>query len=129
MNRNRKSVRISESQIRSIVAESVRRVIQEEDEEMYMSDEDIHSQYEGFRILQLQVEKVERFRFKGFDGAIEIEFPNADEIDYDSTVVDNFIVYDENATQIAFDRWYPSDVYNRLCSAIRAEIRKKYGNI
>lgn len=126
MNRNRKSVRISESQIRSIVAESVRRVIKEEDDERYMSDDDIHSQYEGFRITYLDVD---RNRLNGFNGTIEIEFPNADEIDFDGNVVDNFIVYDKNASQIAFDRWYPSDVYNRLCSAIRVEIRKKYGNI
>lgn len=70
-------------------------------EEMkYMSDADIADQYENFNVTNLSVTKSE---FGGYTGCVEVEFPLADEIDFDSLVYDNFIIYDDEAKKIAFD--------------------------
>lgn len=87
----------------------------------YMSDADIAAQYNDFNVTHLSVEKSE---FGGYSGCIEVSFPNADEIDFDSSVCDNFIIYDDEAKRIAFDNWYPDGVYHKLCDMIRTKVKE-----
>ena len=87
----------------------------------YMSDADIAAQYSDFEVTSLSVEKSE---FGGYSGCIEVLFPNADEIDFDSSVCDNFIIYDDEAKRIAFDNWYPDEVYYNLCYMIRTKVKE-----
>ena len=94
----------------------------DEDDYKYMSDEDIASQYEDFEITHLEAEPA-RYG-EGFTGTIEITFPNADDVDYNSTTVDNFFVYDDNLTKFGFENWYPEDVVEKLKMEIRDYINK-----
>lgn len=87
----------------------------------YMSDADIAAQYSNFEVTSLSVEKSE---FGGYSGCVEVSFPNADEIDFDSLVCDNFIIYDDEAKRIAFDNWYPDEVYYNLCDIIRTKVKE-----
>ena len=86
-----------------------------------MSDADIAAQYSNFEVTSLSVEKSE---FGGYSGCVEVSFPNADEIDFDSSVCDNFIIYDDEAKKIAFDNWYPDEVYYNLCYIIREKVKE-----
>lgn len=86
-----------------------------------MSDADIAAQYSDFEVNSLSVEKSE---FGGYSGCVDVSFPNADEIDFDSSVCDNFIIYDDEAKRIAFDNWYPDEVYYNLCYMIREKVKE-----
>lgn len=89
----------------------------------FMSDADISAQYEGFVVKHFSIEPL---RFSdGWSGCLELEFPCADEVDFDSTKVDNFIVYDKEGLRTAFEHWYPSDITRKLTELIRSEIRKR----
>lgn len=113
-------IRLTESQLHTIVKNCIKNVL---NEEKYMSDEDIASQYENFKVTEIKVEPLRHS--DGWSGGIEIEFPNADDIDFDSVVYDNFIAYDAKGEKIAFDRWYPDEVYYQLTNIIRNEINKQ----
>lgn len=89
----------------------------------FMSDADIAAQYEDFNVTYYEIEPL-RFS-NGWSGTIEIEFPNADEIDFDSSKVDNFIVYDIKGERIAFEHWYPQNVCEQLLALIRGKIAEK----
>ena len=78
--------------------------------EGFMSDEDINNQYSNFKILDISKEGNK-------SGYIEVEFPNADDSDYDSYVNTGYIIYD-NGT-VAFDKWFPEEVYNNLVDAVK----------
>lgn len=116
MKKNR--IRLTESQLHRVIKESVNKIL----EERYMSDDDIANQYSNFNITYLEIEPN---RSGGWVGTLELEFPNADDIDFDSIVVDNFIVYDHEGKHIAFDRWYPDNVCNEFKAIIKNEINKK----
>lgn len=92
-------------------------------EQRYMSDEDIANQYQDFKVTHFEINP-SRYG-NGWTGTIEIEFPNADEVDFDSSVVDNFIVYDHEGTRVGFDNWYPDEVANQLKEMIRKAINQK----
>ncbi len=93
-----------------------------DDEELpYLSDERIAEQYQDFKITSFSYEQSE---LGGYTGVIELEFPNVDHEDFDSTKIDNFIVYDDDCERIAFDNWYPNDVYKELCEYIRKKINR-----
>lgn len=87
----------------------------------YMSDADIAAQYDNFEVTSLSIEKSE---FGGYIGCVVIEFPFANEIDFDPLVYDNFIIYDDEAEKIAFDNWYPDGVYFKLCDMIREKVKE-----
>lgn len=90
---------------------------------MILTDALIEAQYEGFKVVGF---KYDRNRYsEGFSGTIEIEFPNAYHEDFDDYKCDNFIAYDNECKRIAFDNWYPEDVYNNLCMYIRKQIMNK----
>ena len=80
-----------------------------------LSDAKIHAQYENFRIENITIEE----RNDYFVGTIEVAFPNANHPDFDDSVCDNWISYDSDGKRIAFDNWYPEDIYLKLCDAIR----------
>ena len=81
-------------------------------EERYLSDSQIAAQYEGFKVTESSCEKL---RFSdGFSGYLCIDFPNANHPDFNESVCDNWIQYGFNG-KIAFDNWYPEEVYNKLC--------------
>ena len=126
----KKKVSLSEAQLRGIVRKSVKRILDEgymsDLDEGYMSDADIAGQYGDFRITGIEVEPNST---GGWRGAVSIEFPNADDVDYDSSKVDNFFVYDSEGNDIAFDYWYPEGVTEKLREAIRAEIAKRRGEM
>lgn len=85
--------------------------------ERYMSDDDIAAQYDDFQIEYLELQP-SRFG-EGYDGTIEIAFPNVDHDDFDNYVVDNFMVYDNDFTRFGFDNWYPDEVVEELKQIIR----------
>ena len=62
---------------------------------------------------------------EGWEGGFEIQFPNADGIDYDSSMINNFIVYDKEGEKIAWDNWMPQEQTNKLEAIIRDEIKKR----
>lgn len=84
-------------------------------EKRILSDEKIHSQYDGFRIVGISIEERDNY----FVGTIDVSFPNATHEDFDDEKIDNFISYDSEGREIAFDYWYPEDVYLAFCDAIR----------
>jgi len=81
----------------------------------YKSDEDIRKEFENFEVKEL------KFKESGVSGYINIYFPNAGESVGGGTseVVDNFIIYDNG--KIAFDNWYPEEVYLALVNYIYKE--------
>ena len=89
----------------------------DEDDYTYMSDEEIASQYEDFKITNIEVEP-DKYG-EGYTGAIEISFPNADDITFDTSVVDNFYIYDNAVTRFGFENWYPEDVVEKLKELIK----------
>ena len=103
-----------------MIAESVHRVLSEE---RYMSDEDIASQYKDMKIVDFVLEPAKHF--DGWTGRFEVEYPMADGIDFDTSVVNNFIVYDLDGNRIAWDNWMPDVATNYLESIIRKEIAKR----
>lgn len=91
-------------------------------EERFLSDEQIAAQYAGFKVTESSCEKL---RYSdGFTGYLCIDFPNADHPDFNGYVCDNWISYDSDGKQIAFDNWYPDDVNKLFCEKIREEIKK-----
>ena len=116
-------MKINENKLKNIVTEAIKKVVSEN----YMSDEDIKAQYNGAKVTHLQVEPSRSG--EGWTGTLEIIFPNADDIDFDSSVVDNFIVYDNAGNNIGFENWYPDVVVAKLKEFIQKEIAKKKGTI
>lgn len=116
-------MKINESKLKNIVTEAIKKVVNEN----YMSDEDIKAQYNGAKVTHLQVEPSRSG--EGWTGTLEIIFPNADDIDFDSSVVDNFFVYDNAGNDIGFENWYPDVVVAKLKEFIQKEIIKKKGTI
>ena len=86
------------------------------DDDKYMSDEDIESQYDDFSVTYIEVKSSE---YGGYNGTIELTFPNADDVDFNSTVVDNFTIYNDEATKFGFDNWYPQEITDQLKNIIR----------
>jgi hypothetical protein len=85
----------------------------------YKSDNAIAAEFDGFKIIS--IEKTNRGDYA--TGYITIEWPNGDEsvgggIEEGGTTIDSFIDYDNNGARIAFDSWYPENVYKQLCAAI-----------
>lgn len=113
-------MKITYGQLKNMIAESVHRVLSEE---RYMSDEDIAAQYSDMKIVDFVLEPAKNF--DGWTGRFEVEYPTADGIDFDSSVVNNFIVYDLDGNRIAWDNWMPDVATNHLESIIRKEIAKR----
>ena len=78
--------------------------------EGFMSDEDIHNQFSKFEVLDFSKEGEH-------SGYIELSFPNADEVDYDSSVITGYTIYEDG--KVAFDNWFPDDVYNELAEYVK----------
>lgn len=117
---NKNLIRLTESDLHKIVKESVKRLLRES---QFMSDEDIASQYKDMRITYFNIEPLRHS--DGWEGTFELEFPNADDVDFDGTMVNNFIVYDMAGNRIAWDNWMPDDQTKRLENIIRQEIVKR----
>ena len=88
-----------------------------------MSDEDIANQYSDMKITYFEINPLRNS--EGWEGTFELEFPNADDIDYDSTMVNDFFVYDSEGNRIAWDNWMPDEQTNYLNDIIRKEIAKR----
>ncbi len=78
--------------------------------EGFMSDEDIHNQFSKFEVLDFSKEGEH-------SGYIELYFPNADEVDYDSSVITGYTIYEDG--KVAFDNWFPDDVYNEVAEYVK----------
>lgn len=105
-----------------------------EDESGYLNDDEIAGFYKDFNIKSINNLEKKSSVWNGdehfyYTGDIVIEFPNADD-DYDEfaheETYDNFIAHKEDGTGVAFDNWYPDEVYNQLSSAITKAIRDKF---
>ena len=116
--------KITESQLNRVVKESVNRVLREH---RFMSDEDIAAQYDDMIITYFEIKPL-RYG-DGWSGTFELEFPNADNIDYESTMVNGFITYDKEGKRISWDKWMPDKQTMQLTKIIRNEIKKKLNNI
>ena len=120
-----RTIRLKENELKHIIAESVKRVLRESDELPYLSDQDIHKQYEGFEIDEFTI-KPTKFRYGGYGWEIgfAIHFPNVDHPDFDESRWENVDVWDEEGKRITWDGWYPEDISHQLIAMIRSEIKK-----
>lgn len=122
-------MRINETQLRRIIKESIKKVLNENTNDLpYLSDDDIHKQYEGFKISEFSI-KPRRRNFSDeytWDISFMIIFPNAEHPDFDESLWENVFVYDEKGEEIAFDHWYPDDIAKQLIGFIRREIKKHW---
>lgn len=125
---NKKLIRLTESDLHRIVKESVNRILRESDELPYLSDDDIHKQYEGFEISEFTIKPRKVAYGEGYtwDISFEISFPNVDHPDFDDSKWENVFVYDEKGERMAFEGWYPDDIAQQLVEMVRAEIRKHW---
>lgn len=121
----KRTIRLTESKLMAIVKEGVKRMLMAEN---YMSDEDIENQYKDMIITHFNIKPL-RNSDGGWSGMFELEFPNADDVDFDSTMVNNFIVYDNNGDRIAWDNWMPDEQTDYLQEIIRNEISKRQKNM
>lgn len=105
-----------------------------EDESGYLNDDEIAGFYKDFNIKSINNLEKKSSVWNGdehfyYTGDIVIEFPNADD-DYDEfaheETYDHFIAHKEDGTRVAFDNWYPDEVYDQLSSAITKAIRDKF---
>lgn len=117
---NKKLIRLTEGDLHRIVKESVYKILKES---QFMSDEDIANQYSDMKITYFEMNPLKYHN--GWRGAFELEFPNADGIDYDETMVNDFMVYDRMGNQIAWEKWMPDEQRKRLEEIIRQEIAKR----
>ena len=92
-----------------------------------MSDNDIAGQYGDMKILNFILLPLQKS--EGWEGSFELEFPNADGVDYEDYMVNNFIVYDKTGERIAWDNWMPDEQTQQLENIIRQEIMKKGSQI
>ena len=82
---------------------------------------------EDFKIDEFTIKPKERYDGTfSWDICFEISFPNVDHPDFDESKIENPMVYDEMGKQIAFDHWYPDDIYEKLVTIIRNEIKKHW---
>ena len=122
----KRTIRLNETELRQMISESVKRVLRESDELPYLSDQDIHKQYEGFEIDEFTI-KPKKFRYGGGYGweiGFTIHFPNVDHPDFDESRWENVDVWDEEGKRITWDGWYPEDITHQLIAMIRSEIQK-----
>lgn len=121
-----KQIKITEKDIKEMIKEGVKRVLAEG----YMSDEEIAQQYSDFKVDGSQIEgpTLVTDKYNGnkyWRGKLVLVFPNANEEDYDSTMVENWMSYDIDGDKIVFENWYPKDVHESLLKFIRATIMCK----
>jgi len=115
----KKTIRLNESDLHRIVKEAVARLLNEN----YMSDDDIAAQYSDIKIMSFDIKPLRNS--EGWKGYFELEFPNADNVDYDDYMVNDFICYDKDGKSIGWDYWMPDKQTNMLQKIIRDEIRKR----
>ena len=120
---NKRRIKLTESDLHRIVKKSVNKILRESE---IMSDKDIANQYSDMKITYFEIKPLKYD--DGWKGTFEIEFPNADGIDYDETMVNDFFVYDTVGKEIAWDNWLPDEQTRHLEKIIRREIAKKNGN-
>lgn len=124
-NRQRRANLIQEAIISQVYKNVARRLRNLNENEQLMSDEDIQNQYSDMQIAGFDIRPL---RYDdGWTGTVELEFPNADNIDYDSTMVNNFICYDAEGNNIAWDKWMPNEQTQTLEELIRQKIAEKQG--
>lgn len=121
---NKKIIKINENQLQRIIQKAVKTVLNEDEEYIYMSDDDIASQYDGMEIVGFTMEHL-RNSDKGWIGGFDLIFPNADGIDFNESLYNSFIVYDEDGKNIAWDYWMPNEQTIYLENIIKNEIRKR----
>ena len=114
----KRNIKLTESQFNKFIVETCKKVLNED--MAYMSDEDIANQYSDMKITYFEINPLRNS--EGWEGTFELEFPNADDIDYDSTMVNDFFVYDSEGNRIAWDNWMPDEQTNYLNDIIRKEI-------
>ena len=115
------TVRLNESQLKKIIAESIKELVKEDAQ--FMSDDSIRNQYSKMKITYFAMHPLRRS--EGWEGTFELEFPNADGVDFDESMVNNFIAYDVDGKQIAWDRWMPDEQTKELNNIIRQKIAEK----
>lgn len=114
-------IRINEQQLKNIIAESIKELVKEDAQ--FMSDDSIRNQYSEMKITYFVMYPLRRS--EGWEGTFELEFPNADGEDFDKSMVNNFIAYDVDGKQIAWDRWMPDEQTKVLNNIIRRKIAEK----
>lgn len=117
----KRNIKLTESQLNKFIVETCKKVLNED--MAYMSDEDIANQYSDMKITYFEINPLRNS--EGWEGTFELEFPNADDIDYDSTMVNDFFVYDSEGNRIAWDYWMPDEQTKYLNDIIRKEIAKR----
>ena len=117
----KKNIKLTESQFNKFIVETCKKVLNED--MAYMNDEDIANQYSDMKITYFEINPLRNS--EGWKGTFELEFPNADDIDYDSTMVNDFFVYDSEGNRIAWDNWMPDEQTKYLNDIIRKEIAKR----
>ena len=90
--------------------------------QQYKTDEAIAGEFRDFTVEDVEYNRDNSGELKG-SGYITITWPHAGEhvgggVEDGDTTTDSFIIYAHNG-KIAFDNWYPEDVYLTLCDMIR----------
>lgn len=92
----------------------------EDKEDKLLSDEDIAGQYNNFNVKSCEIEPSE-VHDDWFNATLEIEFPNADHPDFNSSVIEN-VYYDKASDRWGFDNWYPEETLEKLKQIILDKI-------
>jgi hypothetical protein len=97
--------------------------IKKYEEDRYLSDEEIESQYDNLKVTYFKVDKL--YDDGGATGSIEVFFSydNGDE-DGSKSVFDNWIKYD-SGPKIAFDHWFPTEINIKLKDIINKGIKEE----
>jgi hypothetical protein len=120
-------IKLDEAQLEKLVKKSMERLLKESHDLSYLSDKDIHHQYEDFKIDEFTIKPKEWYNGNyGWNVGFEIYFPNVNHPDFDESNWENVIVYDETGKEMGFDHWYPDDISEKLQTMIRNEIKKHW---
>lgn len=90
----------------------------------YKTDDSISKEFRNFTIDAIEYNRYTNGELRS-SGYITITWPQAGEhvgggIEGGDTTTDGFIIYEHNG-RIAFDSWYPEDVYLTLCDMIKMQ--------
>lgn len=90
--------------------------------EEILTDEQIADQYKNFKCTSIEIEP-STVHEDWFNATLELEFPNADNPDFDEYVIEN-LYYNRADNKWGFDNWYPSEITEEIKKLVLAEIEK-----
>lgn len=92
------------------------------EDKKYLSDEDIATQYDDFNCTEIKL-SASKINKDWINFTLELEFPDADNPDFSSYVIENGY-WDTKEDTWGFDNWYPEKTYEDLKDLVRKEAQK-----